>query len=346
MSVQPINNRADTFLNPVYPHSFPDPFVLKYNGRYFAYCTGFSDDGRVFGILRSSDLVNWEKVGSAMTPLDPSPPFYWAPEVTYADGKFYLYYSVGNETLMELRVAVSAEPDGGFVDAGMRLTNEEFAIDAHVFVDTDGKRYMFYASDFLKHTHIGTGTVVDEMIDWFNLAGKPRAVTRARYDWQVYDQQRKEKGGVRWHTIEGPAVIKRKGIYYEMFSGGNWQNTTYGVSFAEADDIGRDEEWAQYSDGEKIFPILRTIEGRIVGPGHNSIVRGPNNRELYCVYHRWTEAGRVLAIDRMDVAGRRLFVIGATDTPQPAPYRPQVTGFDEGCSKTCECEISGERGRR
>ncbi len=56
--------------------------------------------------------------------------------------------------------------------------------------------------------------------------GNPRPVTRARYDWQIYDPNRKEKGGVRWHTVEGPAVIKRKGLYYEMFSGGNWQNTS------------------------------------------------------------------------------------------------------------------------
>ena len=79
-----------------------------------------------------------------------------------------------------------------------------------------------------------------------------------------------------------------------MFSGGNWQNKTYGVSFAVTDDIDRDEEWTQYSDGDKILPILRTIPEKVIGPGHNSVVRGPNNRELYCVYHRWTDAGRVL----------------------------------------------------
>jgi len=53
--------------------------------------------------------------GAAMKPLDNPAPFYWAPEVTCADGRFYLYYSVGNETLMEIHVAVSDRPDGGFV---------------------------------------------------------------------------------------------------------------------------------------------------------------------------------------------------------------------------------------
>ncbi|HKP71102.1 MAG TPA: glycoside hydrolase family 43 protein, partial [Pyrinomonadaceae bacterium] len=318
--------RNRTFVNPVFAESFPDPFVLKYKGEYFAYCTGNADDGTIFGVLHSRDLVSWTKLGGAMTPLDPSPPYYWAPEVTYDNGKFYLYYSAGNETFMEIRVAVSDTPEGGFRDSGVRLTNEDFAIDAHVFIDDDRTKYLFYATDFLEHTHIGTGTVVDRMLDWFTLEGNPRPVTTAKYDWQVYDPARAEKGGVRWHTVEGPAVLKRKGKYFEMFSGGNWKNTTYGVSFASTDDIHESDEWSQYSDGETALPILRTIPDKIVGPGHNSVVRGPNGRELYCVYHRWTDSGRVMAIDRMDFAGDRIFVVGATDTPQPAPFQPSVRG--------------------
>ncbi len=279
--------KPEIYLNPVYPRSFPDPFILKFRGEYFAYCTDFWRDGKVFGILHSRNLVDWTEIGGAMNRLETDAPFYWAPEVTYADGKFYLYYSVGNETLMEIRVAVSNRPDGGFVDCGKRLTTEDFAIDAHVFTDTGGERYFFYATDFLDHSHIGTGTVVDKMIDWQTLAGNPRPVTRAKYDWQIYDPNRREKGGVRWHTVEGAFVLKRKGIYYEMFSGGNWQNVTYGVSFAITDDISRDEEWAQFSDGEKVLPILRTVPDLAVGPGHNSVIRGLNNREFFCVYHRW-----------------------------------------------------------
>jgi len=321
---------SETYLNPVYPHSFPDPFILKFRGEYFAYCTDFWRDGNVFGVLRSRDLVNWTEIGGAVNPLDTDAPFYWAPEVIYADGKFYLYQSVGNETLMEMRVAVSDSPNGKFVDSGRRLTTEEFAIDAHVFTDTDGERYFFYATDFLTHSHIGTGTVVDKMIDWQTLAGNPRPVTRAKYDWQIYDPQRKEKGGVRWHTIEGAFVLKRKGVYYEMFSGGNWQNITYGVSFAVTDDIRRDAEWTQFSDGEQILPILRTVPDLVVGPGHNCVIRGLNNRELFCVYHRWTADGRVLAIDRMDFVGTRIFIQGATFEPQIAPFQPTLADFFDG----------------
>lgn len=319
-----IKRDAETsYTNPVYDRSFPDPFVLKFRGEYFAYCTGMFRDGRVFGVLRSTDLINWSEAGGAMDPLTEPHPHYWAPEVTYYNGKFYLYYSVGNETLMEIRVATSDSPEGGFTDSGRRLTNEEFAIDPHLVRHRD-RLWLFYATDFLSHTHIGTGTVMDEMVDMFTLKGDPKPVTRAKYDWQVYDPARKEKGGVRWHTVEGPFVLHRKGTFFQMFSGGNWQNETYGVSYAVSRDLDQMDEWTQYCDGDQVEPILRTIPGRIKGPGHNSVVRGPNNRELFCIYHRWTENGRVLSVDRMDFAGGdRLFVIGPTDTPQDAPYSAQ-----------------------
>jgi GH43 family beta-xylosidase len=333
-----------TYLNPVYGRDFPDPFILKHGGEYWAYCTGLWRDGRAFGVLHSPDLINWRELDGALAPLPGEYPCYWAPEVVYENGRFLMYYSVGNEKLMHVRVAVAAHPAGPFTDSGHGLTSAEFAIDPHVLIDEEGVRWLFYATDFLKHTHVGTGTVRERMLDPFTLAGDPRPVTRARYDWQVYDPARKEKGGVRWHTVEGPFVVRRKNLYYQMFSGGNWQNLTYGVSYAVSEQVAREDEWEQSADGERVLPILRTIPERIIGPGHNSVVRAPDNRQLFCVYHRWDgERGRVLAIDRLDWVGERMTVLGATDTPQPAPLAPTLQGFsgdraggDLGKAWTCE----------
>jgi beta-xylosidase len=102
-----------------------------------------------------------------MDPLPGDATCYWAPEVVYDNGQFLLYYSVGNEERMRIRVAVADHPAGPFLDSGRTLTTEDFAIDAHVFEDDDGTRYLFYATDFLTHSHIGTGTVVDRMLDPF-----------------------------------------------------------------------------------------------------------------------------------------------------------------------------------
>jgi GH43 family beta-xylosidase len=319
-----------TYKNPVYPHSFPDPFVLKHRGEYWGYCTGLQPDGRAFGVIRSRNLVDWEPLAGAMEPLPGDHPCYWAPEVAFFAGRFYLYYSVGNEERMEIRVAVAEHPAGPFVDSGRRLTAEPFAIDAHVFAHVDGSRWLFYATDFLDSSHVGTGTVRDRLLDPFTLEGSPRPVALPRHDWHVYHPNRPEKGGVRWHTVEGPFVLRRKGVLYEMFSGGNWQNPTYGVSYATARGLQDPGEWTQAADGSAVLPILRS-GGEVVGPGHNSAVRGPDNRQLYCVYHRWSadRKDRVLAIDPLDWAGERMLVLGPTTAPRPAPDPPAIADLLE-----------------
>ena len=249
---------------------------------------------------------------------------YWAPEVTVWDGKFYMYYGAGDGVDMHIRVATCDTPAGPFTDAGRRLTSETFAIDPHVFYDDDGRRWLFYATDFLEHTHIGTGTVRDLMQSPFSLEGRPSPVTRAMYDWQLFDPQRMEKGGVRWHTVEGPAVRKYKGIYYEMFSGGNWQNSSYGVGYAFTGQIANNEEWTQVCDGDKVLPLLRTIPDGRIGPGHNCIVRGPDNRQLYCVYHQWNEQrdSRLMGVSRLEFIGPELCVLTGDDLHEPLPVFP------------------------
>jgi GH43 family beta-xylosidase len=327
--------RTMTYQNPVYPKSFPDPFVLKYCGEYWAYCTATWRDGRWFGVLRSRNLVDWEELGGALEPLPGEWPCQWAPEVSYLDGVFYLYYSLGNEATMHIRVATAAHPAGPFRDSGRILTSEPFAIDAHVFADDDGTRYLFYATDYIDHEYIGTGTARSKMIDPYTLEGPAVPVTRARHDWQVYDPNRAEKGGVRWHTIEGSFVLKHKNHYYQMFSGGNWQNVSYGVSYALADDLNTQEEWWQVADGVKVRPILQTLPGIVIGPGHNSVVRGPDNRQLFCVYHRWDvdSSARVMAIDPLDWAGDRMLLLGPSFTPQPQPNAPTLVDFFDSSSE-------------
>lgn len=318
---------ADAYLNPVFNHPAPDPFVFKHRGEYWCISSHCEPGDRKFEMLRSPDLVQWEVVGGALDPLPEPHPYYWAPEIAYDNGVFYLYYSVGNETFMQLRVATARAPQGPYVDHGVRLTPQDFAIDAHVFVDEDGQRWLFYATDFLEHTRIGTGTVVDRLLDPFTLEGNPRPVSRARFDWQVYDPARESKGGVKWHTIEGSFALKRKGKYYQMFSGGNWTNQTYGVAYAISDTIDRPDEWDQPCDADATPIVLRTLPGLVTGPGHNSVVRGPDNRQLFCVYHRWVDGARVLSIDPLDWAGERLIALGPTHTPQPIPLAPAHRGF-------------------
>jgi len=43
----------------------------------------------------------------------------------------------------------------------------------------------------------------------------------------------------------------RKGIYYQMFSGGNWKNQTYGASYAVSETLQARGEWKQIAMAKK-----------------------------------------------------------------------------------------------
>jgi hypothetical protein len=80
-----------------------DPFVFRHGQTYYTVGTGGaeargmlgeSNETRVFPLYSSVDLKNWEARGRAL--VRPDPAFgntFWAPEVAYHRGVFYMYYS-------------------------------------------------------------------------------------------------------------------------------------------------------------------------------------------------------------------------------------------------------------
>ena len=83
------------YCNPVHDGYFADPFVMRTDDGYVAIGTGRSVDGMVFEVLRSEDLVHWRSVGGALVPPPGQGTDFWAPEVAHADGRWWMYYSVG-----------------------------------------------------------------------------------------------------------------------------------------------------------------------------------------------------------------------------------------------------------
>jgi GH43 family beta-xylosidase len=141
--------------------------------------------------------------------------------------------------------------------------------------------------------------VVDRLESMTRLAGEERTVLRARWDWQLFRRQRTMYGRVfDWHTLEGPCVREREGRYYCFYSGGCYENESYGVDYGVAETV-----LGPYADaGNGTGPrVLKTVPGRVIGPGHHSIVPGPDERSEWIVYHAW-DSGRTarrLCIDRL-----------------------------------------------
>ncbi|MDX2137535.1 MAG: glycoside hydrolase family 43 protein [Chloroflexota bacterium] len=287
------------YTNPVYPHNFADPFVLRHEEMYYAYGTAQTEDARVLPVLSSPDLSRWDWHGGALVPPTGAVEF-WAPEVAFAEGVFYMYYSArgidGRDH--QLRVARSASPLGPFEDVGQVLNeNEPFSIDAHPFRAADGQWYLFFAKDFLERDeqhHVGTGIVVDRLMDMLTLAGDPRLVVRPHADWHLFRLQRTMYGNIYdWYTVEGPSVLQHDGLYYCFYSGGAWEKENYGVSYVVAEHpLG---PWQQVQT-----QVLRSLPPDVIGPGHNSFAVAPDGRQMM-VYHAWDAArtGRYMRIDAL-----------------------------------------------
>ncbi len=299
--------------NPVLPDYLADPFCFYHDGCYYAVATGKAEayspsfEGpRVVPMVKSRDLRHWERVGRVLEL--PEEPFtcFWAPEIAVHNGRFYLYYHPcrAGKGGYHIRVAVADHPEGPYRDTGTPLTDPDvnpFAIDSHAFRDDDGTWYMFYASDFLdfdETTFRGTALVVDRMKSMTELEGNPQVLMRAHWPWQRYEAQQQSHGVVAdWYTLEGPTVCKRNGTYYCFYSGGCYQNDSYGVDWLEADSV--TGPWREV--GRENGPqLMRSVPG-VIGPGHHSMVTTPEGAD-YVVYHAWNPemTDRQMCVDRLD----------------------------------------------
>ncbi|WP_222940602.1 glycoside hydrolase family 43 protein [Hymenobacter sp. BT491] len=326
---------ARTYTNPVYPHSMPDPFVLSYKGTYYAFGTAGQNakDGRIFNLLTSKNLVDWKELGGALTPpVGSEKAEFWAPEVVYQNGTFYMYYSRGGGAIgasvgHRLHVATSTKPDGPYKEVALLdVPESKFTIDAHPFQDTDGKWYLFYARDFIDTDNgyfPGTGLVVDRLTSMTKLAGESHTVMRARHPWTVFEKNRTmplydNRTFAEWHTLEGPFVRKHNGKYYCFYSGANFLTPRYGVDYCEADTIMGPYRDTANDTGAR---VLHAVAGHVRGPGHHSHVIGPDGKTEYLVYHAW-DAGmkeRQMCIDKLAWTKEGPRCPGPTYTPQPIP---------------------------
>ena len=297
-----------TYRNPVWHGELADPFVLRWQGVYYAYGTSGavsspSHDDRVFPVLNSSDLVHWEYLGRALEPAGHLPgSVYWAPEVAEHNGRFYMYYSAaespGDES-HRLHVATAEDPTGPFRTAGSLLPGEDFTIDAHPFRDPhNGQWYLFFARDFFDE-RVGTGIAAVPLSDtMIHTSGPVTTILRASFDWQVFERNRRLYGRLwdAWHTVEGPCVVRRNPLYYCFYSGGAWHSEDYGVSYGVSQNVlgPYRDEWSRSGPS-----VLRSVPNKVFGPGHNSIVIGPDNRTDFIVYHAWGEdkTARRMCID-------------------------------------------------
>ena len=254
--------------NPILPGYFADPSLVQSGGKYFIYATLDPWGGKTLGCWESSDFkqwsyreLNWPTKAACTSPTSGGS-MVWAPSVVRAaNGKFYMYVSVGSEVW----AGTADQPLGPWRDAhgGKPIIPGDYKpgyhmIDAEAFVDDDGAAYLYWGSGW--EWKNGRCFAVKLKSDMVTFDGEPQDVTPGNY-------------------FEGPFMFKHGGRYYLSYSQGVTIRDTYQVHYAVGE-----TPLGPFTEASN-SPMLVTDKARdIVSPGHHALFQ--HDGHTYILYHR------------------------------------------------------------
>lgn len=318
-----------TYQNPLPIQYIGDPYILEADGKYYCFPTSAHNG---FKVWESDDLVNWNIVGMAYKRNADSwsGDRYWAPEVVEHNGRYYMFYTAATLSNPTLRIglAIADKPEGPYID----YDNKPFfdpgyaVIDASVFMDDDGRNYMYFAVDcsenIVEGRHESQVGVVELSSDLMSVISEPQILLKPSQQWEMVN-------GNAWAWNEGPIILKHSGLYYLFYSANCYDNRAYSVGYATSDspmgEFTKHTEpllWHTKPTGEKRVPLIS-------GPGHNSFAYSPDKQELFIVYHTHMNnekpsGERQVAIDRVYFGDDgKVYTNGPTIAPQ---IKPSGTG--------------------
>ena len=124
------------YMNPIFRGDYPDPTIVRVDDDYYMTHSSFDYQPGLI-VFHSTDLVNWEPLGPALKKYLGS---VWAPDISYYDGKFYIYFTVATDKGKTNFVTWSVTPDGPWSDPiDLKIGN----IDPCHVVGEDGARWLF-----------------------------------------------------------------------------------------------------------------------------------------------------------------------------------------------------------
>ena len=215
--------------NPIIQTMFsPDPAPFVYNDTVFLFVGHDEDDAQYFSmkdwvLYSTDDMVNWTYRGTQISTAT----FEWAKQGDRAwasqgverNGKWYWYVCCNtNEGGDALAIAVADSPTGPWKDAIGKPLAEGFGfIDPTVFIDDDGRAYLFWGNKGLWY-----GELNDDMISFKNGYKEVPGYRDPKSFGELQSKMNWAKGRNEMMTQyeEGPWLMKRNGVYILSYPAG------------------------------------------------------------------------------------------------------------------------------
>jgi arabinan endo-1,5-alpha-L-arabinosidase len=273
-----------------------DPAVVKAaDGTYFLFSTGNGIE-----IRTSTDRTAFRRAGSAFSgsvswahPFTGGSNNLWAPDVSFHNGRYYLYYSASTfgsrNSAIFLATSTTAQP-GSWTNQGVVVqtsdSSDHNAIDPNLVVDQSGAWWLSYGSFWtgIKMVRINSST------------GKPADSTR-----YSLAQRPSSAGG----SVEAPYIVYRGGYYYLFVS---FDYCCRGTSSTYRVMVGRSTSvTGPYTDRNGVrltsgggTEVMAT-HGNIHGPGHAAL--WADSDAWVMAYHYYTSSGSRLGINLVGWSG-------------------------------------------
>ena len=300
--VTPGGQTSKKYSNPVIRNNCADPSVIDNRARdgwFYAYSTQNGESGTTgciyLPVYKSKDMVKWTLVGNAFgydRPQWRPDTRIWAPDINFINGKYVLYYSLGdwNATVNSaIGVAVADNPTGPFIDTGMLVDYQTHGVDNSIdanYVEDGDRKYLFWGS-YGNNSGIW---VVELESDGLSL----------------------KKGTVKKHVagnwMEGTYVHKHGNYWYLFASTGaccSGKESTYHIVVGRSENVLGpyvDKNGGSMIDDNYNNTVLEGY-GDFAGPGHNAEILTDDEGNDFMFYHSYWKGnnynGRCMCMDRL-----------------------------------------------
>jgi arabinan endo-1,5-alpha-L-arabinosidase len=279
-----------------------DPSIAREGNSYYVFATTSNASEGQFPIRCSHDLLEWKLCGYVFPSIpawiheaSPSTKELWAPDISYYQGRFHLYYAYSAFGVNTSGIALAtnetldpASPKYHWQDEGLVLKStrdDNFnAIDPNIVLDENGQPWLSFGSFW--------GGIKMRRID--PATGKPSAADTTLYSLAARampaDPDPPKPGlPADWQAIEAPFVVRHGGYYFLFVS---FDLCCRGTKSSYRTMVGRSRSvTGPYVDvdGKPMLEgggtQLLTANSRWLGPGGESILQRPEGDLI--VFHAY-----------------------------------------------------------